>query len=280
MSRTHLSLSVCAFALFLSCAAAACFSQNPAPLTPNGIKAGVTGGWAYPFVAAHVGWWYDWTPVPTSSASGPAVPVPMLWGDGQTGPQDAQRLAQFKALNYTPAYILSYEEPDCSPPWSSGVPVDTGAQLWNELFVPLGQKGSLLGSPSMCKQADESGWLQPFKQQIQNNCWDFTAIHINKNNMTGVNEDLNHYWNTYGLPIWVTEFACVDDHNGFNPCTDQGQINQYIMDIVDLFEGDSRVYAYAYSNGGGLGNVWPMTNDQGQLTESGQTYLAAISKYH
>lgn len=50
------------------------------------------------------------------------------------------------------------------------------------------------------------------------------------------------------------------------------------MDIVDLFESDDRVYAYAYTDGNGLGTVWPPTND-GQLTESGQTYLDAISKY-
>lgn len=30
------------------------------PLTPNGIKAGIAGGDAYPFLEAHIGWWYDW----------------------------------------------------------------------------------------------------------------------------------------------------------------------------------------------------------------------------
>jgi hypothetical protein len=55
----------------------------------------------------------------------------------------------------------------------------------------------------------------------------------------------DHYA-SYGKPIWVTEFACVDDVNGFVPCTDQGEINSFINDIVDLFESDSRVAAYAY----------------------------------
>lgn len=68
------------------------------------------------------------------------------------------------------------------------------------------------------------------------------------------------------------------DQNGFTPCTDQNEINSFIMDIVDLFESDDRVYAYAYTDGNGLGTVWPPTKD-GQLTESGQTYLDAISKY-
>lgn len=55
------------------------------------------------------------------------------------------------------------------------------------------------------------------------------------------------------------------DVNGFVPCTDQNEINNYINQIVDLFEADSRIYAYAYSNGYGLGNVWPMVQN-GQLT--------------
>jgi hypothetical protein len=76
------------------------------------------------------------------------------------------------------------------------------------------------------EQADET-WLKQFKSQISTG-WDFTAIHINKNNLDGVKKDVvrllhpailiegtdddnqDHYWNTYKKPIWVTEFACVD----------------------------------------------------------------------
>lgn len=55
------------------------------------------------------------------------------------------------------------------------------------------------------------------------------------------------------------------DKNGFVPSTSQSEINKYINDIVDLFEKDDRIYAYAYSNGYGLGNVWPMVKS-GKLT--------------
>lgn len=81
----------------------------------------------------------------------------------------------------------------------------------------------------------------------------------------------------------MTEFACVDGESpslfpkstqsksktvlnrprsadviGFTPCTDQGEINTFIKDIVDYFESTPDVYAYAYSNGLGLGDVWPL----------------------
>ena len=170
----------------------------------------------------------------------------------------------------------------------------------------------------MCHQAAET-WLTPFSQQISRQ-WDITNLHINKNNAAGIEADLDHYWNTYGKPMWITEvrpkglpflrlavqradpvgnsqFACVDDSTGFTPCTDQNQINSFIWTAVGIFEADTRVAGYAYSNGEGLGDVWPMMNG-GQLrwvivpkgnlgrhadderSESGKTYLAAISAHH
>ncbi|KAJ7455365.1 glycosyl hydrolase catalytic core-domain-containing protein [Mycena galericulata] len=244
--------------------------------TPNGIKAGTSSGDAYSSLEPHLGWWYDWTPDPAWNGS--PIPVPMLWGGGTADSTDASRLHQFSQITAAPQYMLAFEEPDCpSGGGSAGMSVEEGVKVWEQYIAPFQAKGTKLGSPSMCKQAAET-WLKQFSEQISTQ-WDFTNIHVNKNSMAGVQEDLDHYA-SYGKPIWISEFACVDDSTGFVPCTDQGEINTFINDIVALFEGDSRVAAYAYSNGEGLGNVWPMTTSSGGLTESGQTYISAISKYH
>ncbi|RDB25845.1 Alkali-sensitive linkage protein 1 [Hypsizygus marmoreus] len=245
-------------------------------LTPNGIKAGIAGGDAYPFLKDHIGWWYDWSPRP--SKPGMPIAVPMLWGVGTTDSTDAARLADFKKIKTAPPFVLAYEEPDCPPGFgSAGVSVSAGVSGWESLIVPLGNRGTLIGSPSMCKQADET-WLADFRSKISTD-WDFTAIHINKNNLAGVKKDIDHYWETYKKPIWVTEFACVNDHNGFVPCTDQEEIDTFIKEIVPFLEANEHVYAYAYSNGLGLGDVWPLMKGN-SLSASGRTYLAAISKYH
>ncbi|OCF34428.1 hypothetical protein I317_03518 [Kwoniella heveanensis CBS 569] len=247
--------------------------------TPNGIKAGIAGGDAYDVVKDHIGWWYDWSADP-SGHSGTPIAVPMLWGAGTVDSTDASRLSVFKALTSTPQYIMGFEEPDCSTEGSANIDVSTAVGLWDSLIGPWKAKGSTLISPSMCHQAAEKyiNWLGAFNQQISVP-WDITNLHINKNSMDGVKEDIDYYWNTFGKPIWVTEFACVDDSSSFIPCTDQTEINDYINQIVDLFESDERVHAYGYSNGLGLGDVWPMYTN-GALTASGQTYLSAISKYH
>ena len=149
----------------------------------------------------------------------------MLWGNGAQGDQDAGRLSAFKALTQSPAYIMGFYEPDCLPPMSSAIDPIVGecgirltnrsltalaSVLWNSLIVPhRSNGGSVLLSPGMCKQADET-WLQPFQSAIgASNMWDITAIHVNKNNMDGVRKDIDHYWNTYGKPIWVTEVSAV-----------------------------------------------------------------------
>ncbi|KAJ7030429.1 glycosyl hydrolase catalytic core-domain-containing protein [Mycena alexandri] len=250
--------------------------QAAAGFTPNNIKAGTSSGNAYSSLQNHIGWWYDWTPNPAQKGS--AVPVPMLWGGGSADGADSSRLAAFEKITTAPQYMLGFEEPDCpSGGGSAGMSVSEGVSVWEAHIAPFKAKGTKLGSPSMCKQVAET-WLKQFSEQISTD-WDFTNIHVNKNNMDGVRADLDHYA-SYGKPIWVSEFACVDDSTGFEPCTDQGEINTFINDIVDLFQGDSRVAAYAYSNGEGLGSVWPMVDSNGNLQESGKTYIAAISKYH
>ncbi|KAF9533732.1 hypothetical protein CPB83DRAFT_406199 [Crepidotus variabilis] len=249
-----------------------------AKFIPNSVKAGISAGDAFDAVKDHIGWWYDWTPAPRYHTGKP-VAVSMLWGDGTADRQDADRLATFKKLTTVPQFLLGFEEPDCaSGHGSAGMTVQQGVDAWEKYIAPMKAKGALLGSPSMCKQADET-WLAEFKAKIKTP-WDFTAIHINKQDLEGVKRDIKHYKDTYGLPIWVTELACVNDVNGFAPCTDQSIINNFIDTVVPYLQSNADVTAYAYSNGQELGDVWPMTKSDGSLSESGKRYISVISKYH
>ena len=260
----------------LLCAAVA--SAIPADTIPGGKKAGMAGSRAVPFMKEHLGWWYDWSSTPGTVGGIPGVT--MLWGDGTNGKLDAQRFSAFQKLTTAPQYLLGFNEPDCTgADISADMTVDEGVSTWNQYIAPKGKQGSLLGSPSMCHQKDEK-WLQQFKSKQPARDWDFTAIHVNKQDMAGVQADIDYYWKTYQKPIWVTEFACVNDVNGFTPCDDQAKINQFIKDAVDLFQNSQHVRAYAYSSGLGLGTKWPPTTSDGTaLSESGRTYLTAISKY-
>lgn len=170
---------------------------------------------------------------------------------------------------------MGFFEPDFTPPDSSDIPSTSAASSWSSLIAPLGKKGTLLGSPSLATQKDES-WLTPFESAPEHPTWDYTCIHTNKPTVEGVKEDVEYYLAKYKKPIWVSEFACVEDKT-WTPCVDANQIKSFIQDVVDFFQKNENVVAYGYSNGNGLGTAWPMFDSNGGISASGQVYLDAIS---
>lgn len=79
--------------------------------------------------------------------------------------------------------------------------VQAAAINWNNLLAPLAKNGTVLGSPSMCKQKDED-FFAPVQAQITRP-WNLTSIHINKLDLAGVKADVEYYRNKYGKPISV-----------------------------------------------------------------------------
>lgn len=204
----------------------------------------------------------------------------MLWGNGHRGgtQNDAARFAEFKATwstsNY-PKYVLGFNEPDCSSGESSDITVSAAASAWAQYIAPLGNAGSLLVSPAMCRQLNED-WLTPFQAAISTP-FDVIAVHIYKPDITQVKAVLDYFWAKYKKPMWVTEFGCVYDQDGFNPCWDQNQAVKFMTDAVNTFQSDSRVYAYAPCD---VGNAWVIKPSwDGSLTAVGRAYLNAVKQY-
>ncbi|KAE8214432.1 hypothetical protein CF327_g2158 [Tilletia walkeri] len=257
-------------------------------LIPFGLKAGITGEDGLEALGPYIGSYSNWKPKPWSPEPPKDVLfMPMVWGSGQASSHDAELLHTFRSLfsstsssrKAAPKVVLGFEEPDCpTGHGSSGVSVSTGARVWDQVMAPLKQDGTILASPSMCKQTNED-WLTPFKEKIDVH-WDVTNVHVNQDNVEDVKREIDYYWDTYGKPIYVTEFACVHVHDHWDPVTDQSLINRYINDIVDYFESDDRVAMYQYSTGMGLADQWRLTKPgTKELTESGRVYRNAIMKY-
>ncbi|GAA5917785.1 hypothetical protein JCM6882_003590, partial [Rhodosporidiobolus microsporus] len=238
------------------------------------------------------GGWYDWNADTEGDHTADGVSyLTMLWGAGTVDGTDASRLSAFKALFSAPAYILGFNEPDLDSSdsgdvVSSGMDAKKAAELWEELIAPWGEKGSLLGSPApattISQPASVSGgetWLGDFKDAITTD-WDFTARHIYQSTVDGVQGVIYHYVSTYSKPVVITKWGCVDTSSGFTAITDQSLINSFVQDCVDLFEKDENVMGYAaIVQGSGLGDVWPLVDTSGAFSETGKTYLEAISKY-
>lgn len=68
----------------------------------------------------------DWTANPTGHWGKP-IAVNMLWGGGTADGEDWSRLQAFRGINWTPQYIIGFEEPDCpAGEGSAGMTVDAG----------------------------------------------------------------------------------------------------------------------------------------------------------
>ena len=235
-------------------------------------------------LAPYISWYSDYT-ANTSSSQGVAG-IGMLWGAKGSACKDvySPRLEAFTDLVDTnktvPEIMFGFYEPDCDCSMSSDMSVSSAASAWDKLVVPLAAKGTVLGSPSMCKQYNED-FLTSFNSSIKQS-WDVTSIHINKPNVSEAMKDVEYYVQKYQKPIWVSEFACVHDEDGFEPCTDQGDIDHFINDMVVYLENSTDVVAYGASNGAGLGKTWPLFDSpgSGELTKSGQTYLNALKKLY
>ena len=225
-------------------------------------------------LAPYIGWYSDYNPDTPDYAG--VQGVPMLWGgEGSSCSVTSARMKSFESVvvESVPKLMFGFFEPDCDCPLSSSMTVTAAASIWNSHLAPLATKGSILGSPSLCKQIDED-FLTPFKAQITHD-WDITSIHINKLDLAGITADVEYY-RTYGKPIFVSEFACVDDRNGFRPCSDQAQINTFLSQAVTYFESQSDIIGYGPSNGEGLGSTWPFFNSAGQLSSTGRAYLDIV----
>ncbi|KAI5362523.1 Putative glycoside hydrolase superfamily [Septoria linicola] len=236
---------------------------------------GIQNTQAFKDLAPYIGWYSDYNP--DTPSVGNVQGVPMLWaGTGSSCDVAAERIQRFKntVAKSTPKLMFGFYEPDCNCPYSSQMTVEAAANNWNNLLVPIAKKGTVLGSPSMCKQFDED-FLTPFKAKITSP-WNITSIHVNKPNLAGIKADVEYYRKKYGKPIFVSEFACVHDQGGFSPCSTQAEVDQFLKDAVKYFQSQSDVVGYGPSNGAGLGNVVPLTTSNGQLTASGRTYLNAI----
>lgn len=254
--------------------------------TPPRGKAGVAGGQSINFLQkGTLSWYTDWTPTPAVKDDKGIALATMMWGLGKTSDSggvvdnDAERFAAFKKL--TPGkykYVIGFNEPDMKSPGSAGFfSAEEGADAWNKWIVPHGEAGSVLISPSMAKQADET-WLKPFLSKVSRQP-DAIGVHIFQNDPSKVGRILDHFAQ-YNKPMWITETACINYQNGAHDYCTKEQSDNYIATVIDMFEKDDRVAAYAISDAYNGDNMALTPDHNGsKLSSAGQTFKAAIAKY-
>jgi hypothetical protein len=207
-------------------------------------------------------WYYDWE----SSTSCPNVGVPfvpMQWGDWCAGSSTCS------APPVSPAgspYLLTFNEPD--NPAQSNMTVARALQLWPYLEAT----GLQLGSPAVTDSSRGSTWLANFMAGASQDGYrvNFIAVHWYGNCSSP--QSLVSYlasMESYGLPLWLTEFSCLNGSAAVNTSFIQqvGPMLEALPYLKRIGWFSNRPYSGGYQNTG-------LLNSSGTLSTVGQAYTA------
>jgi hypothetical protein len=213
-------------------------SNSGAPPPPN--VSGGKGGLAWAngddpslanFKSNRVTQLYTWSPdIGSLPAQLGFNGVPMLWGPDQIS--DFVRLVQPGYANT----VMGFNEPN--QVGQSDIDPGYGCQLWQQYIAPLKQHGYKTVSPATTSAPDGKTWMQSF---FSNGCdSDVVALHWYDVDPNAFIAYVTDFHNTFGKPIWVTEFAC-QNFNGGAQCTNDQTVAFFTqvtswMDSQDFVE--------------------------------------------
>lgn len=230
------------------------------------------GTWYTNVVNLKSHWFYTWgTTMPAKTVPQNCEFVPMFWGKGNVTDALIDSVKRMKAAG-TVKYVLGFNEPDLGD--QSNMTVQEALDLWPKLE----SIGLPLGSPAVAWP--EVAWLSEFMDKAiqQKRRVDFICLHMY------VGLDDNHFvsllqkiYDKYHLPIWITEFATVDnnsttiDGNAYRP----EQVLAFMQRLLPRLEGLSFVHRYSWFSGSPTSTrLWPsaLVGADGKLTALGQWY--------
>jgi len=218
-------------------------------------------------------WYYNWNAAPNMGSSGSLEFVPMIWQtSGGRGPTSGN-IAAAKAASSP--NLLGFNEPDNCNQGGTCDSVDSAIAAWPALM----STGKRLGSPAV---AGDYSWLSDFMSQAKAKGYrvDFITMHIYPNWSAGGNgvqamQTLaTNLHNTYGLPVWITEFGtCVYGGGGGS----DAQVQQFVKDSVAMIDTLPFVERFSWFSDKGYSGcdqsaLWDNSNN---LTAAGTAYRDA-----
>ena len=186
---------------------------------------GYESSWQERFDKLNPYWHYSWNweykaPYPSGVEF-----VPMIWGSGGATQERVDYLNNLASMGVI-QNVLAFNEPDLEG--QANMTVDEAVALWpllETLNVPIS---------SPVTSAPLNDWMRTFmnKATTDNLRVDFVAIHIyHKNTPSNFLALVEEVYQTYGKPIWITEFA-VRDTNA-TTSTPNKYSEAYVLSFMD-----------------------------------------------
>jgi hypothetical protein len=159
--------------------------------------------------------------------------VPMFWGYDSISQWD-QVVAGYANT------VLGFNEPN--EPGQANLDPSTAAGLWLQYIQPLKAQGYQLIGPAMSSNPNGVTWTQEFMAACQGCTFDGLAVHWYDVTSELFISYIQLYYQTFNLPLWVTEFAC-QNYNGGAQCADD-YIPQFMSTVTQYMNSVDWVVWY------------------------------------
>jgi len=211
---------------------------------------------------------YTWSPyIPSDARKLGFEPIPMYWGEKQTA--DFKRLV-VKGYAKT---VLGFNEPNQDG--QANMSPQLAAQLWKANVNPLKDQGYSLITPACTSAPSGKTWMKDFFAACDGCHFDGLAIHWYGTSPQEFIKYIQDFHDTFGLPIWPTEFAC-QNFSGGAQCT-QDQVFNFMKTVKDFMDGTSWVpHYFAFGVMHDMVGVNPFNQlmaPNGQPTDLGWLYI-------
>jgi len=254
--------------------------ENSSELSPRDLAAPIgkkgvafTNGalnWSYKTSDLKANWMYSWGNTLRDEIPENVEFVPMFWGKGSVTDANIDRIKGLVAEGKV-KYVLGFNEPDNSK--QSNMTVDEAIALWprlEEIGVPI-------GSPATVDP--DNNWMKQFMQKAVELGLrvDFVAVHSygGVNVLNFINK-LAEIHETYGRPIWITEFAVADwdatsiEANDYS----EGSVVEYMKETLGYLNDIPWIHRYAWFDGGERPPLASsaLFNGEANITSLGELY--------
>ncbi|EKM59670.1 uncharacterized protein PHACADRAFT_192050 [Phanerochaete carnosa HHB-10118-sp] len=216
-------------------------------------------------ISDNTGYLYTWSPwTPTSDILGLQFAA-MLWGPSQQSVWD-----QLVVPGY--AYVaLALNEPD--EPSQLNMDPSSAAAYWKQEVNPRTGMGYDIWGPAVTSSDRGEQWMDNFLAACGGGCtFSHDALHYYDTDPQGLISYVEHWYQKYGRPIVITEFACQNFGGGAQ--ADMDQIWNFYTTVIPWLMSQDYVEAFfPFGFLEDMGNVNPLN----QLMKGG--ILTDLGKY-
>lgn len=224
-------------------------------------------------------WYYNWGPRSSAEVSTyDAEFLPMIWSGGQANQANIDRILGYDNVEW----VLGFNEPERTD--QANMSVDAAINVWRTLDAGFRDTDIKLVSPAPSDTGDGQAWLADFMGRANAEGLQVDGVAFHWYGASTPNDPIqagrnflgrvDSYYNRYGLPVFITEFA-MHDWGGNHSDESMRAANQAFLEyVVPRLESRSYVEKYSFYNW--FSDARLFEGNPALPTNIGQTYAGAI----